>query len=488
MAEAKPATGMSTMDPNIKTLRDTLMKGLEQMKLVMSKEMSPERMIRIAVNAASRNPKLAQCTPQSVGLALMNASQMELEPNGRDAHLVPYWNSKAGVFEAVFMPDYKGLIKLAYRSGEVATFDAKTVYENDSFDFQYGTEQFLHHKPAITNRGKLLCVWAMCKMKKGGETFVVMDRESVEKRKAASQSGKKDSGPWNDWEDEMWAKTAVKALSRLLPLGEKFDQAVEYDNVIETTAVPATASVSLNLPAETPPGPTPRPGPEPGIEADSAESAEQSQPAASKADQAAEQIRQNTQQRASTAKTSTTAKTTTAKPAAAKKPAAAAQLAETAEPPQESLPSESDPVNSGDPSDPTPLPGETTPEWTERVKGILGLQNTIADLDFIEKTALDLGGQLVTGASMRAIERHAHDLRGVLAQKNAPPQEHAGEPPTAEESEVEFQRLYGQMGKAATPEALRAIWDQPNITSLLKGDDLEMLEKYYNRRMEQLSK
>lgn len=480
MAEAKQATGVSTMDPNIKTLRDTLMKGLEQMKLVMSKEMSPERMIRIAVNAASRNPTLAKCTPQSVGLALMNASQMELEPNGRDAHLVPYWNSSAGVYEAVFMPDYKGLIKLAYRSGEVGTFDAKAVYENDLFDFQYGTEQFLNHKPAIQNRGKLLCAWAMCKMKEGGETFVVMDRDSIEKRKAASQTGRKDKGPWHDWEEEMWAKTAVKQLSKLLPLGEKFEQAVDYDNVIETTATPS-ASVSLHLPAETPPGPAPQPGPDPGTENEGQGEGDQ---AVSKADQAAEQIRQNTQQRATTAKKPPADKSQPkAQTKAQPKPAAPAETQE----PEQSLPSESDPVNTGDPNDPTPLAGETTPNWVERVKGILSLQTTIADLDFIEKSALDLGGPLVTGSALRAIERHTHDLKGVLAAKDAPP-EQTGEPPTAEESEAEFQRLYGQMGKAATPEALKTIWDQPNITSRLKGDDLEMLEKYYNRRMEQLNK
>lgn len=484
MAEGRGNTAVATMDPNIKTLRDTLMKGIEQMKLVMSKEMSPERMIRIAVNAASRNPTLAKCTPQSVGLALMNASQFELEPNGRDAHLVPYWNSKTGVYEAVYMPDYKGLIKLAYRTGDVATFDAKAVYEHDLFDFQYGSDQFLKHKPAIQNRGELLCAWAMCKLKDdGGVTFVVMDKDSILKRKAASQSGRKDSGPWKDWEEEMWAKTAVKALSKLLPLGEKFERAVDYDNVVETTAMP-TAAVSLNLPVDIPPAPAPQPGPEPGTEEDL------SQPVAeSKVDKAAEQIRQNTQQRQATAKKppATTASPKTQPAAKAPEQPKTKAPEPEPEPEQESPPfDDNSPVNTGDPSDPTPLPGENPTQWSDRVKGILSMQTSIADVDFIEKSALDLGGSMITGSSIKAIERHAQTLRQELASSSTMP---AGDgPPTDEESEVEFKRLYDKMTKAETAEALKAIWSEPNVTARLKGEDLEMLEKMYKRQLDKLSK
>ena len=47
----------------------------------------------------------------------------------------------------------KGLLDLAYRSGEVSTVMAQVVYENDEFEYSFGLEPKLVHRPALENRG-----------------------------------------------------------------------------------------------------------------------------------------------------------------------------------------------------------------------------------------------------------------------------------------------------------------------------------------------
>ena len=81
--------------------------------------MTPDRFTRMMLSAVSATPKLAECTPKSFLGAMMNAAQLGLEPNTPlgQAYILPYSNK--GVMEAQFQIGYKGLIDLAYRSGEV---------------------------------------------------------------------------------------------------------------------------------------------------------------------------------------------------------------------------------------------------------------------------------------------------------------------------------------------------------------------------------
>ncbi len=189
----------------------------------MAKHLDPDRMIRLALTAATRNPKLLDCTQESIGLSLLTASQLGIEPNGRDGHLVPYGK------DCQFLPDFKGLIKLAYRNPRVNSFIAVAVRSNDEFEFQYGTDSFIRHRPALSNCGDLVCAYAICKLKDAEAQFVVMGKEAIEKRRAKAMT----KNIWDAWPDEMWAKTAVKSLAKFVPLGGEFEMAVDHDSNIE---------------------------------------------------------------------------------------------------------------------------------------------------------------------------------------------------------------------------------------------------------------
>src|SRR5688500_615463 len=116
--------------------------------------LKPDRMARIALTAFRRSPKLAQCDPRSVFAAVIQASQLGLEPDtlGR-SYLIPYERNQKNddgkwekVVECQFVPGWKGLVDLTNRSGN-ATVWTGAVFAGDEFDYSLGDRPFINHKP-----------------------------------------------------------------------------------------------------------------------------------------------------------------------------------------------------------------------------------------------------------------------------------------------------------------------------------------------------
>lgn len=220
-ANTKP----KTMQQYVKSMEAEIAKALPSV-------ITPERFSRIVLTALSANPKLQECSPQSFLGAMMTAAQLGVEPNTAlgQAYLIPFKNK--GVMECQFQLGYKGLIDLAYRSGEVSNIQAMEVYENDTFEFEYGLEPKLRHVPAKTNRGDVIYYYAIFKMKDGGYNFAVMSVDD------AIAHGKKFSknysfGPWQTNFDEMAKKTVLKKVLKYAPLKSDFVRAVAQDETIK---------------------------------------------------------------------------------------------------------------------------------------------------------------------------------------------------------------------------------------------------------------
>lgn len=182
---------------------------------VAPKGYSIDRMRRIIGAAFARNPSLTKCKPQSVYLAVHQAVQLGLEPGGAlgHAYLVPYGE------ECQFIIGYKGLIALARRSGEIETIEAHVVYEGDAFDVEFGTSPAVRHRPNMKgDRGAIVCVYAMAKMKGGGQQVEVMSVSDVNLIRGRSASAKRGSSPWSTDYEEMARKTVVRRLCKYLPL------------------------------------------------------------------------------------------------------------------------------------------------------------------------------------------------------------------------------------------------------------------------------
>lgn len=203
--------------------------------------LKPERFIRVALTALMRTPKLRECTQESLFKCLLDCSAMGIEPDGRQAHLIPYGK------ECTLVIDYKGIVELVRRSGDVSYIHADVVYEGDEFDYAFGTGAFLKHKPSMDDRGdKVRGAYSFVKLKDGSEDFIVLSKSDIEKVRKRSRSA--NNGPWvTDW-DEMAKKSAFRRHSKWLPIGRELRDAIEKDNdaVDIPRAAPDMATISVD--------------------------------------------------------------------------------------------------------------------------------------------------------------------------------------------------------------------------------------------------
>ncbi len=224
----RPTDDKTSMQQYIKQMQGEIKKALPAV-------MTPERFTRIVLSALSANPKLAQTTPQSFLGAMMTAAQLGVEPNTPlgQAYLIPYYNSKTRCSECQFQLGYKGLIDLAYRSGDVSVIQAQVVYENDDFSYSFGLEPVLKHTPARSDRGEPIYVYAVFRTKDGGFGYDVMSMEDV--RAFAQQYSKAyGSGPWQTDFEAMAKKTVLKRVLKYAPLKSDFLRGVAQDNTVKT--------------------------------------------------------------------------------------------------------------------------------------------------------------------------------------------------------------------------------------------------------------
>lgn len=226
----QPDGEKTTMRGYIKAMEGEIAKALPSV-------ITPERFTRMVLSAISVNPKLAQCTPQSFLGAMMTAAQLGVEPNTAlgQAYLIPYNNH--GTLEAQFQLGYKGLIDLAYRSGEVSIIQAHVVYENDEFEYELGLDPQLKHIPAKEARGEPVYYYAMFKTKDGGYGFEVMSIEDVQAH-ARKYSKSYNNGPWKSNFDEMAKKTVLKKVLKYAPLKSDFVRGISQDETIKTSLSP----------------------------------------------------------------------------------------------------------------------------------------------------------------------------------------------------------------------------------------------------------
>lgn len=225
---------------------------LEQMKgeiaRCLPKHLTTERMTRIALTELRKTPKLQECEPMSFIAAIMQASQLGLEPGVLGScYLIPFNNHKKGIVECTFMPGYRGFLDLARRSGQIVSLVARAVYANDEFHYEFGLKENLIHKPAMDEPGELIAVYAVAVLKDGGHQFDVMSRKQVDVIKNSSQG--KNGDPWNKHYEEMAKKTVLRKLFKWLPCSVEMQKVVSLDEQQEQGRqdIKASASEDFNM-------------------------------------------------------------------------------------------------------------------------------------------------------------------------------------------------------------------------------------------------
>lgn len=228
-----------------------------QIALALPKHLTPDRMMRVALTAANRNPKLLQCTPESFLGCLMTCSQVGLEPDGRNAHLIPYGDQCTVIF------DWKGLVSLARRNGVICT--PKLVCQNDTFTVEEddGTgKSAVHHVIDYTKpRGEIYAVYSRARINEDVD-YEIMTRDEVEYVRN-NYSRAKDADAWRKAWGEMAKKTVIRRHSKRWPLDPEAAAAFEDEEAVKTPQVNVTRPIFTAPPTAIPEAAPELPEPEP---------------------------------------------------------------------------------------------------------------------------------------------------------------------------------------------------------------------------------
>ena len=222
----------------------------KQIKSALPRHLTVERLSRIAMTAINKQPKLLKADVGSLFGAIMECAQYGLEPGIR-AHLVPFWSKQRNTFLVNYIPDYRGLIDLARRSGEIGPFYAFPVREHDEFSYGLGLDPFLEHTPAEGDRGEIKHFYAVAKAKDGTwSQFDVMTTTQVDAVRERSRA--KDDGPWVTDYEAMGCKTVVRRLCKFLPASVELQAVVQADEAAERGAQDTTSWIEGEFEVEEP--------------------------------------------------------------------------------------------------------------------------------------------------------------------------------------------------------------------------------------------
>lgn len=240
----KQASKMVAREAGIGTVKTFFESQKATLAAVLPKHVSPDRMLKIALGALRTTPKLMECTVESLMGAVVQCSQLGLEPNTPlgHAYLIPFEKKKKSgnqwvtdKVETQIVIGYKGLIDLARRSGQVVSIAAHAVHTHDHFDYAYGLDEKLEHKPAMSSRGPVIAFYAVAKLVGGGHAFEVMSAEQVNEIRDASQNYKfardKEKTVWGQHYEEMGRKTVLRRLFKYLPVSIELATAAAIDDV-----------------------------------------------------------------------------------------------------------------------------------------------------------------------------------------------------------------------------------------------------------------
>ncbi len=195
---------------------------------VAREEIDPQRMMRMVMVAAIKNPEILECTAESVLRVLMECAELGLEPSSirQEAHIIPYKSSsRAGITEATLQIGYKGVEKLVRRSGFVDVINAVCVHDGDLFEVELGLNPTLKHLMGTGPRqdSTITHVYAYAKLSNGAKKFEVLDRGEINKIRGCAYERSK---PWEQWYGEMAKKSAIKRLAKHLPMDDQGSAAI----------------------------------------------------------------------------------------------------------------------------------------------------------------------------------------------------------------------------------------------------------------------
>jgi recombination protein RecT len=223
MSETKQVTVVDQLKSSIKLMEP-------QFKMALPPHISVEKFVRVIQTALQTNKDLVESDRTSFFAACMKSAQEGLLPDGKEAAIVTF-KDKSGVKQAQFMPMVGGILKKVRNSGELSSITAQLVYEKDKFKYWIDSDgEHIEHEPQIFgDRGVIIGVYALAKMKDEAVYIEVMTMDQIEAVKKSSRASQ--YGPWaGPFATEMFKKSVIRRLSKRLPLSTDIESTIHADD------------------------------------------------------------------------------------------------------------------------------------------------------------------------------------------------------------------------------------------------------------------
>lgn len=217
---SEPTTALAKKSP-VQVLAFTIAQKQSSFASIQTRYLPAERLVKLAQVMVAKTPKLAECSTLSVIDSLMTCARLGLEPNEPGGvWFVPYKVQNRMVCQSIV--DYRGLLDVARRSGEIAAVHADLRYDNDAWEFAIDSTApvlvKLRHVPAEGERGNVLGAYGVAKLRNGECHAVYLTAKQIEGFRSRSRGADSEYSPWTkDW-DAMAKKTACRRLVNLLPM------------------------------------------------------------------------------------------------------------------------------------------------------------------------------------------------------------------------------------------------------------------------------
>lgn len=233
--------GQMTVEQWYGTIKTGLTKKLTENKEALPAGFNQQRFILNCITVIQdmmkddkKKAQLEKINPETITVCLAKAAYLGLDFFNGECYAIPYGGNLS------FQTDYKGEIKLCkrYSKNKIKDIFAKVVRQGDFFMEEVdGGKQNVQYRPKPFSNEQMIGAFAIVVFEDGSMMYDTMSSEDIENVRN-TYSKVKDSQAWKSSTGEMYKKTVLRRLCKLIDL--------DFDNIEQQKAYEDGGDVVFN--------------------------------------------------------------------------------------------------------------------------------------------------------------------------------------------------------------------------------------------------